>query len=122
MQDYKKKIGKEENLSNCPVAVDGWRGDEIRYADSEPIVIPNCVDLTQFQPLDKAMSRRQLGLPQGSFVVIISAASLGNKRKGFKYAMDALMSLPKKPYILALGRDPGGIFDSSLSINSRVHT
>ncbi|EGV17448.1 glycosyl transferase group 1 [Thiocapsa marina 5811] len=117
MQDYKKKIGKEENLR--AIVPSRWMAGEVMKSgmlSSEPIIIPNCVDLTRFRPLDKAMARQKLGLPHDSFIVITGAASLRNKRKGFKYAIDALLSLPKKPYVLALGRDPGGIFDSSLSI------
>lgn len=57
-------------------------------------LIPNGVDLNVFRPLNKSSIRKGLGLPADKFIVLILADSLDNKRKGSKYALDALNTNP----------------------------
>jgi len=55
---------------------------------SRPIaVIPHGIDLELFRPIDQAEARRQVGLPQGTFAVLI--LDQNNPRKRLDIAFDA---------------------------------
>jgi glycosyltransferase involved in cell wall biosynthesis len=103
-QDYKKKLARE-NLF-IPVVPSHWLAKEVvksGMCEQEPIVIPNCIDTSAFKPIDKFKARASLNLPQDRFVILIGAAFINNKRKGIKYALEAISLLDSEPYVLAVG-------------------
>ena len=55
--------------------------------------IYNGLDVQQFQPRDRSLSRRELGLPADVTVIAFGAASLGNRRKGAQEFYQAISLL-----------------------------
>ncbi len=72
--------------------------------------LPNGVDLETFRPLDKAAARAQLGLPPQAAVVLFSATTLHNRRKGFEVLLHALRQLQvdRDWWLLTVGSDLRG--------------
>lgn len=60
-------------------------------------VIPNAHPLDLFRPLDRAAIRASLGCAPDDFVLLFVAQSLGNKRKGGSYLLEALRRLALLP-------------------------
>lgn len=57
-------------------------------------VIPNVLDTTTFQPLDRNFSRQALGLPFDQKIILFGAAGDGrDPRKGYDLLLDALSQL-----------------------------
>ncbi|AMK78696.1 hypothetical protein A1342_01005 [Methylomonas methanica] len=69
-----------------------------------PIVIPNYVDTNIYKPLDRKILRSILGLPQDRFIVLLTATSLSEVRKGSLLAVEALRKINLSPFILAIGK------------------
>lgn len=69
-----------------------------------PEVVPNGVDTAIFRRADKTVVRRELGLPTDRIIVLLSAGSLLDERKGIRYSVDALREVRDlKPFILLVG-------------------
>lgn len=58
--------------------------------------IPNCVDTTVFQPLEKNKEKAALKLPMDKVVLAFGAASVFSPYKGFDLLLAALEQLPKQ--------------------------
>lgn len=75
-------------------------------------VIPNAVPVDVFRPYDRQAVRRELGVPEGSRVVLFGAAGIHNRRKGLRYlvrALELLAADPRTPpIVLALFGEFGG--------------
>lgn len=56
-------------------------------------VIPNGVDTTVFSPRDRALARAALEIPSSAHVILFGAASMQNRRKGFRLLNTALNHL-----------------------------
>ncbi|OAI07549.1 hypothetical protein A1332_08680 [Methylomonas methanica] len=69
-----------------------------------PIVIPNYVDTNIYKPLDRKILRSILGLPQNQFIVLLTATSLSEVRKGSHLAVEAVRKIHPSPFILAIGK------------------
>ncbi len=81
---------------------------EYNIPPSEIVVIPNGVDLDRFNPVTalerKHLMRRRLDLSDDDFVLILVANEF--KRKGLRFAIDALSHLKKdKVKLLGVGAD-----------------
>jgi glycosyltransferase involved in cell wall biosynthesis len=63
-------------------------------ADFEIVHIPHGIDTTVYQPLDKALCRRMLGIPPGSRVLVFGAESMARSLKGGDLLGAALNRLP----------------------------
>jgi glycosyltransferase involved in cell wall biosynthesis len=59
------------------------------------------LELDIFRPLDKASCRAALGLPQDRFIIMSSASSLADPRKGLKHLADALELLKLSDALVA---------------------
>jgi glycosyltransferase involved in cell wall biosynthesis len=70
-------------------------------------VIPNSLDTEVFSPQDRQASRREFAIPHDAHVVLFSAASVVDRRKGFQFLAQALASLDD-PYgkllLVSLGK------------------
>jgi glycosyltransferase involved in cell wall biosynthesis len=77
--------------------------------------VPNGIDLKIYEPADKTLCRKVLGIPSRSYVVMFAAESLADKRKGASFLNEALSDLPlslqKDVVLLSLGK-------GSLSLNN----
>jgi glycosyltransferase involved in cell wall biosynthesis len=73
--------------------------------------IPNGIDLQKFRPVAQAEARAALGLPLEGRVVLFTAATLHNRRKGFRFLQQALAQLPQARAwtVLTAGGDPKGV-------------
>ncbi len=104
MQAYKSRLVKNKNI--ILVSPSQWL---IHEAHKSPFVdipihhIPNYIDPNVFRPIPKHIARQALGLPEDRFIVLVSATSLADERKGFAYAIESLLQLNEKPYILLVG-------------------
>lgn len=89
-------------------APSAWMAD-LAYASGKvrvrPHVISNGIDVSVFQPAqDKVRLRRELGLPQNQPVILVSAAYVGDQRKGVAHALEALNAVPDlQPFALVVG-------------------
>jgi len=104
IQDYKRSMAKSHSF--VPVVPSRWMAEQALRSgmfETEPKVIPNCVDTGSFKRTEKNSARKQLGIRQGSFVLLLNAAFLSDERKGIRYALEALRRLPVRPEVIALG-------------------
>jgi glycosyltransferase involved in cell wall biosynthesis len=67
-------------------------------------VLPNPISAQTFQAIDKQTARRLLGLPEKGHLLLMGAASTGDRRKGFDLLDEAL-----KCYIALPGAEPLGL-------------
>ncbi|MHB0954792.1 MAG: glycosyltransferase [Pirellulaceae bacterium] len=74
---------------------------ELGANESRIHVIPNGIDLERFQPGDRAVVRRQLGLPREG-PLIVSVGHLG-ERKGHRETILALARLPNDVRLVLVG-------------------
>lgn len=98
-----------------------WLAGEVRRSALggrfETVVIPNGVDAREFAPIDRAVARRQLGLPADARVILFVADFVNDPRKGAGLLTAALGQLaaatPAIPGLLALtlghGDAPAGL-------------
>ena len=57
-----------------------------------------------FKPIDRALARRLLGVPDDRAVIVIGAVDLGDRRKGGAVLRTVLAALSRKAHFLAFGR------------------
>jgi glycosyltransferase involved in cell wall biosynthesis len=75
------------------------RSGLLKYAKSVR-TIHYGLDAEQFKPVDKAVARRALGIPDGRFVVGFSCLDFKERRKGAEVLMEALKIFPAREIIL----------------------
>lgn len=103
---------------------------ELGAAESRTRTVPNGVDLDCFQPLDRARSRRSLGLPENGKVLITVGGLV--ERKGQHRVIDVLPELltdfPDIHYVLVGGGSGEGDWTGRLEglarekgVSDRVH-
>ena len=68
-------------------------------------LIPNGVDLEEFAPRDRRMSRNVLGIPQNAHVLMFVSDDLTNRRKGFSLLIEALSAMTQYPdlFLVSVG-------------------
>ena len=94
-----------------------WLGTEARkstlFGRFAVTTIPNGLDTDNFQPRNKACAREAFGLPEDASVIMFTAQSLANHRKGMDCLGAALQEvrIPGEIYLLAAGagRLPKGL-------------
>jgi glycosyltransferase involved in cell wall biosynthesis len=64
--------------------------------------IPLGVDPSQYVPIDKAVAREALRIPEGKFVVGFACSDFHEKRKGADLLLQALESLPSENILLLI--------------------
>lgn len=65
-------------------------------------VIPNCIDTSQFIPLDKRQVRIQLGLPDTQKYLLFSGANTADPRKGFRFLKEAIQQIKRRDLSLLI--------------------
>lgn len=68
-------------------------------------VIPNSLDTDVFRPIEKSIAKRELGIESDVKIILFGAGELTEKRKGFKYLLDATEYLKQDIYIQKLLKD-----------------
>jgi glycosyltransferase involved in cell wall biosynthesis/Flp pilus assembly protein TadD len=71
----------------------GCAGRSSLFRDRPIRVIPNGFPLEVFKPGDTEQVRRELDIPPDALVVLFGADSVLNRRKGFRYLLEALRQL-----------------------------
>lgn len=105
MQDYKRHLLHKSPI--VPIFPSEWLAGEAKKVLEfriPPVVISNYVDTNIFKPLDREEIRRILGLPLNQFIVLLTATSLSEPRKGTRFAIEALKQMTPRPFILAVGK------------------
>lgn len=59
----------------------------------EVVNIPNPIDTTHFEPSDKAVARRRMGLPADRKLILFGSQKITDERKGFAYLVEACNNL-----------------------------
>jgi glycosyltransferase involved in cell wall biosynthesis len=94
---WKRKARSWSHLRPTVVSPARWLADAARdsplMAGASIQVIPNGVDIRQFQPFDRSIAREAFGLPEGKLLVAFGALSLSERRKGGAYLADALRKI-----------------------------
>jgi glycosyltransferase involved in cell wall biosynthesis len=105
MHTYKKNTALKGFF--VPVTASQWTANEAMKSGmlrEKPHVIPNYVDTEVFHPHVQSEARSILGLPNKSFIVIVSAPYLRDERKGIRYALEALKSCNRPGFFVLIGR------------------
>jgi glycosyltransferase involved in cell wall biosynthesis len=100
----------------CLTTPSHWLEEQVRKSEMmrqfKCITIPYNIDLEQFIPENKGVSRQQLGLPADKIILLFSAMSIRNKRKGFDLLIDTLKLLNLTNVVLvALGKNDSSYKD-----------
>lgn len=109
MQSIKRNIS-EGGLVNY-IAPSQWMSDMAlssgMFAEA-PHVIPNGVDVNIFRPVQKEAVRRKLSLPSDRKIILLSAGSILDRRKGSRFAIEALHRIKDiNPFLLVIGNMGG---------------
>jgi glycosyltransferase involved in cell wall biosynthesis len=101
-QVWTRKTRAWKHLDLTLVTPSRWMADEARasalFRDRRIEVIANGLDLDRFRPVDRAVAREILGLPQDARLVLFGAMdSTSDKRKGFHLLEPALQKLGNRP-------------------------
>lgn len=100
--DISKKIfaKKLEILANANitfVTCSNWLAEIAKTSPithgHEVLSIPNPINTNIYEPLDKKIVREKLNLPQDKKLILFGAMNNNDKRKGFKYLVEALNHL-----------------------------
>ena len=96
---WKRKGNAWKDLDITVVATSQWLADCARssslFGNYRIEVLPNGIDETRYKPLDKSVTRQAYGLPKDKRLILFSAGSINDKRKGFQFLIPALQSMAK---------------------------
>lgn len=103
--EKKKKYLKGANLIVIPTSV--WLGKLAKssevFKDFEVKVIPSCIDINIFKPIDKKQARKKLNLlSEDKKYILFVAENPDDKRKGMDLLLNALDKLKNKSKICVL--------------------
>jgi glycosyltransferase involved in cell wall biosynthesis len=106
----KDKLWKDIDITI--VTPSRWLADCARnsklFSDKRIEVIPGCVDLNVFNPINKDIARRELKLPNNKLVLFGAAGATSNPRKGFIYLQRARKHLHRLDVkMIIFGADGG---------------
>lgn len=94
-------LAKSEWLRDVPITIVGateWTMERVRrgslFQDTPQQKIPFGIDTAVFRPRPKASVRRLLNLPLEPRIVLIGSTNHRDERKGLRYAIEALQTLP----------------------------
>jgi len=79
------------------IAPSNWMAEQVRqsklFADAPVKVIPNCLDLEVFQPLEPSECRQRFGLPQDKQLILFGAFDPMDPNKGMDLMEQALLAM-----------------------------
>jgi glycosyltransferase involved in cell wall biosynthesis len=94
------------------VTLNRWMQDRVKQSallSRFPVsVIPNSIDTEVFAPQDRAAARQSLGIDHEGPIILFAAQSIVDRRKGFRFLLEALGGLdgPADLLLLSLGEGP----------------
>jgi glycosyltransferase involved in cell wall biosynthesis len=80
----------------------------LRNAQFESVIYPG-VDISQFRPLDRRLSRDALRIPADRFVIAFGCATVSDPNKGLPLLLQALGRLPRRDSLLLLVFGAGSV-------------
>lgn len=98
------------------VAPSNWLAEECRKSSLlgrfPAVVIPYGIDAQRFEPTDRTLTRRRLGIAPDASVVLFVADSVGSPRKGLDLLVQALgrLTTAEKTHLLSIGNQPEPAF------------
>lgn len=105
---WKQRTGLARSGCYRPSAPSDWMADTAMatgFFRDRPVVVPYGIDLAVFSPRPQSEARARLGLPVGRKIVMLSAASLDEPRKGVRDAIAVIRALPApRPLVAFVGR------------------
>jgi len=95
-----RKLAAWRHLNLTIVAPSQWMASEARrslvFRNTRIEVIPNCVEMAIFKPVDRAMARSLFNLPQERNLILFGAVKPRSEpRKGYALLEEALLHLAK---------------------------
>ena len=104
-QDNKRRLAASGRIHySWPSAWMASTGYSSGMFHTPPEIIPYGIDLEIFHPQDKKAARIQLGLPSERTIVLLSAGSLMDVRKGVRFALEAIQAnRALNPFVLLVG-------------------
>ena len=95
--EKKKKMLNRTNIHfvTCSEWLRDVAKDSSLLKEESVDAIPNSIDTTLFQPLDKRRAKEQLGLNPDKTYLLFGALNVTDERKGFKYFKEAVTQLVK---------------------------
>jgi glycosyltransferase involved in cell wall biosynthesis len=106
LQRIKKRIFSKTNVTL--LAPSEWMANMASGAsvlNRKPLVVNNGVDTGLYQAIEKKSARKALSIPEHRYVILISAASFDDERKGFTYAVQGIRQISDlTPYVLVMGK------------------
>ncbi len=96
--EWKLKSWAYDRSNLAIVAPSRWLAQQARQSmlNQFPIYhIPNGIDVESYQPIDRALCRQVLGLPQHKHILMFGATSISDPRKGGDLLIAALQALPE---------------------------
>lgn len=94
---FRLKMRAWKGLDACFVAPGSWMAGQVRmsrlFAEAPVVVIPNCVDLDIFKPINREECRRKWALPQDKQLLLFGAYSPMDPNKGLDLLEEALGKL-----------------------------
>ena len=99
--NWKRKLRLWRDWSFRGVCPSEWltreAAESVLLARSQPVCIPNGVDLELFSPGNRNEARRKLGLPEQGRFILFGAASASDPNKGGPEFLEALRRLAARP-------------------------
>jgi len=105
---FNKKKSIYGKLNNFTIiGLSKWMADCARksklFRDEQVITLPNGINTNIYKPIDKLFSRDIFNLPMNKKLILFGAMdSTSEKRKGYKYLIEALMSFELKDVELVI--------------------
>jgi glycosyltransferase involved in cell wall biosynthesis len=83
-----------------PVAISNWLGEEVRnstlFSNFKVRVIPNCIDMELFKPIEKMLAKKILNLPLNKQTVLVGAKNVHDSYKGFPKFIESVNFIKNK--------------------------
>lgn len=101
----------ELKVNNMPkdiviVTPSRWLAEVVKeskvFKNNRVEVIPNSLDTTVFRAIEKGIAKRELGIEADVKIILFGAGELTERRKGFKYLLEATQYLKQDIYIQEL--------------------
>lgn len=72
--------------------------------------VPHGIDLERFAPMDRALARDLLHLPQEKKIILFSSENISKPNKGFQYLLEAVKRLDSREEIILLALGTKAVF------------
>ena len=116
--DRKSTIYKDRNITF--VGCSRWMADLARQSSLTQghtvTNVPNAIDTDVFTPMDKAAARKKFNLPEDKRLLLFGAQRITDKRKGFRFLVEACEhiskhhpTLPERLGVVVLGGDAASV-------------